>query len=84
MADAGWTRVRVVRSGSRWRVEVERDDDDAAAPAARRGFRDLGSAERHAAALAAARRPCEVLVSGPRGELLQRRVYVRHDAGPPP
>ncbi len=52
-------------------------------PAARRGFRDLGSAERHAAALAEARRPCEVLVSGPGGELIHRRVYVHEEADPP-
>ena len=81
-ADAGGgggTRVRVARRGSHWRVEVERetdgDDDDVVDPAERRDFRDLGSAERHAAALADARRPCELLVSGPRGELLHRRVY---------
>lgn len=80
--------MRVVRRGASWRVEVERDDEDdrggevvdEAAPP--RDFRDLGAAERHADALARALRPCELLVTGPRGELLLRRVFAAEEPAP--
>lgn len=59
--------IRVVRRGA-WRVEVDGED-------LRRELRDAGAAETLALALARARRPSQVLVTGPRGELLARRVY---------
>ena len=60
--------IRVLRRGAAWRVEVDGEE-------LRREFRELGPAESRAMAEARVRRPSQVIVTGPRGELLARRVY---------
>jgi hypothetical protein len=63
-----WTIIRVARRGATWRVEVDGEEQG-------REFREEGVAEAWARDVARARRPGQVLVTGPRGALVARGVY---------